>query len=165
MREIDIAKRAVRNSYVELREAIDQLRDISGYNDTLAEWMRKYTKDSQISHGIIVHTNIEKFDEIQLPDEQRVQITRVIQEIFNNIRKYSLTKNIKLNCTCMDNIHVVSILDNGIGFDTSTDYKGKYCGNGLIILQDRIHSIQGNLEIKSAKNEGTKIEIEIPIAT
>jgi signal transduction histidine kinase len=165
MQEIDAAKEAVQDSYVELREAIDQLRDISGYNDSLAEWMWKYAKDFQMSYEIQVKTNFKHFAAIKLTDEQRVQITRVIQEVFNNIRKHSHAKNVELNWSQRENEIMLSIKDDGIGFDPSMDYKRKYHGNGLVILKDRINSIQGNLNIHSSQNNGTKIEIQIPIAT
>jgi signal transduction histidine kinase len=165
MQEIDAAKEAVQDSYVELREAIDQLRDISGYNDSLAEWIWKYTKDFQMSYGIQVYTDFKHFEDIKLTIEQRVQITRVIQEVFNNIRKHSQAKNVELNCFQKEKVIMLSIGDDGIGFDPLMDYKRKYHGNGLIILKDRIASIKGILDIHSAQNEGTRIEIQIPIAT
>ncbi|HJV30607.1 MAG TPA: sensor histidine kinase, partial [Bacillales bacterium] len=162
MQEIEAAKEAVQDSYVELREAIDQLRDISGYNETLSEWVWKYTQDFQRTYGIHVNADLSLIDKIQLSDEQRVQITRVIQEIFNNIRKHSHAKNVELNCKVQENILMLSIEDDGIGFDPEKDYKRKYHGNGLVILKDRIQSIEGNLHIQSSYNEGTKIEIQIP---
>jgi signal transduction histidine kinase len=162
MQEIEAAKEAVQDSYVELREAIDQLRDISGYNETLSEWVWKYTQDFQRTYGIHVNADLSLIDTIQLSDEQRVQLTRVIQEIFNNIRKHSHAKNVVLNCMVKENILMLSIEDDGIGFDPEKDYKRKYHGNGLVILKDRIQSIEGNLHIQSSYNEGTKIEIQIP---
>lgn len=164
MQEIEVASEAVQDSYVELREAIDQLRDINGYKESLAEWIWKYTQDFQMSYGIHVFVDHSSFDKIQLTDEQMVQLTRVFQEIFNNIRKYSKAKNVWLNCIHKENSLVLSIEDDGIGFDPSMNYKRKYHGNGLVILKDRIDSIQGNLYIKSAHYEGTKIEIHIPAA-
>jgi signal transduction histidine kinase len=164
LQEIDAAKEAVQDSYVELREAIDQLRDISGYNESLSDWIGKYTQDFQRSYGIQICADLNRIDKIQLTEEQRVQITRVIQEIFNNIRKHSNAKKVELKCTVENNVMMLSIEDDGIGFDPEMDYKRKYHGNGLVILKDRIHSIKGNLNIKSTLNKGTKIEIQIPFA-
>jgi two-component sensor histidine kinase len=139
MQEIEAASEAVQDSYVELREAIDQLRDINGYNESFGEWMWKYTQDFQVTYGIHVFVDHSSFDKIQLTDEQMVQLTRVFQEIFNNIRKHSEAKNVWLNCIHKENSLVLSIEDDGIGFDPSMNYKRKY-NNAMHVKMDKLHN-------------------------
>jgi nitrate/nitrite-specific signal transduction histidine kinase len=164
IQEIDAAKEAVQDSYVELREAIEQLRDINGYLHSLCEWMQEYTTNFQRTNGIKVNVDLCQIEKVTLSDEQKVQVTRVIQEIFNNIRKHSQAGNVWLSCHQKENVILLSIEDDGIGFDPALDHKRKYHGNGLVILKERINSIDGDLIIHSSLSKGTKIEIQIPIA-
>ena len=163
--EIDIAKEVVQDTYNELREAINQLRDNNGYLHSLEEWMREFTDYFQKMNGIIVEVDFCQIDKIDMNQEQKVQMTRVLQEIFNNIRKHAQAKNVWLNC--QQNEHGIKFIikDDGVGFDPAINHKRKYHGNGLMILKERIESIQGDIKICSSHFNGTIIEIEIPLAS
>ena len=62
---------------------------------------------------------------------------------------------------------LVSITDDGTGFDTSISYYngGETKGHGLSIMQERADSIGGKLRISSTPMQGTEIQIEVPIGS
>jgi signal transduction histidine kinase len=165
LQEIDSAKEVVQDTYNELREAINQLRDNNGYLHSLEEWTREYTNHFQKMNGVRVEVDFCQLAKIVLSEGQTVQMTRVVQEIFNNIRKHAQAKNVWLNCLQNERGIKFTIKDDGVGFDPAIDHKQRYHGNGLMILKERIESIQGDLKISSSHFNGTMIEIEIPIAS
>ena len=65
----------------------------------------------------------------------------------------------------MDNIKIfekqimLSIVDNGIGFDIESKNKDPHFG--LLNMQKRVNEIEGKLEIQSKLGEGTKIEVSV----
>jgi signal transduction histidine kinase/PAS domain-containing protein len=162
IQEIEVIKEAVDESYVELRETIDQLRDLTGYKENLGIWLKKYSEEFEQTHRIKVSFDMMGMDKIRLNENQRVQITRVIQEVLNNIRKHSKASEVKVYASGGKNLSLV-IEDNGIGFDILALKKTKYSGHGLPILEERIHSINGDILIDSKPNQGTKVEIHVPM--
>ncbi len=86
---------------------------------------------------------------------------RISQEALNNIIKHSEAKaaTIKLSSD-MDNVYL-NISDNGIGFNYTEDRK--MCGNGISNMKERVHLLNGKIEIDSIKGIGTKLNVTIPL--
>lgn len=162
IQEIEVIKEAVDESYIELRETIDQLRDLTGYKENLGIWLKKYSEEFEQTHRIKVSFEMRGMDKVRLNENQRVQITRVIQEVLNNIRKHSKASEVRVYVGVGKNLSLI-IEDNGVGFDVMTLKKTKYSGHGLPILEERIHSINGDILIDSKPNQGTKVEIHVPM--
>jgi signal transduction histidine kinase len=82
---------------------------------------------------------------------------RVVQECLTNAIKHAQAKHITLQLVSHDNVLVVMIEDDGIGFNPQNKPKGL----GLNNIRNRVSVMNGVLLIDSAK--GTTITIEIPI--
>lgn len=162
IQEIDVIQQAVDESYMELRETLDQLRDLTGYKENLCDWLHKYSREFEQSHRIKVSFDVIHMDKIRLNVNQVIQITRVIQEVLNNIRKHAMASEIKMTLSGGSQLSLI-IEDNGIGFDVTALKKSKCGGHGLPILEERMRSINGFVHIDSKPNQGTKVQIEVPI--
>ncbi|MFD1292361.1 two-component regulator propeller domain-containing protein [Lutibacter holmesii] len=93
---------------------------------------------------------------------QEIEITlyRILQESTNNIIKYAKAKNVSIQLKDYDNMYMLTIEDDGIGFDVATTNKnGK--GFGFQSMRNRLEAIDGFLEIESRIGQGTTIIIEI----
>lgn len=99
-------------------------------------------------------------DYYNLSNEKEIILFRILQEFCNNTLKYSKAKNlnIKLNFTKEELIIVAE--DNGIGFDVNDT--SKQSGIGLINMKSRGALIGAKIELKSSKNNGTKLYISCP---
>ncbi|MGD8781679.1 MAG: histidine kinase, partial [Ignavibacteria bacterium] len=62
-----------------------------------------------------------------------------------------------------DNKVIINIKDDGVGFDTGMYEVGKGLGYGLSNILSTVEKLNGKVEIKTAKGEGTEVNIEIPI--
>ena len=88
-------------------------------------------------------------------------IYRIIQELVNNATKYADASQILVQLTYATKNVMLTVEDNGIGFDKNILAKNK--GIGLNNIQNRVDYFKGNLEIDTAPNKGTSINIELNI--
>jgi signal transduction histidine kinase len=91
-----------------------------------------------------------------IPEEVAHHLFRVVQEAVSNAAKYAQATEIDLQFFKHQNELVVTIDDNGKGFDVSDAHKGI----GLKNMQARVASLQGSLEISSDASHGTSILVK-----
>lgn len=83
----------------------------------------------------------------------------LVKETVNNAIKHANAKKISLSFEMKDDNLIITVSDNGKGFDTSQSYSG----NGLRNYQKRIQSIGGKYTITSTIGEGTQLVYTIPL--
>lgn len=86
---------------------------------------------------------------------------RLLQETLNNIIKHSNADAIKIELVYADQNMKLTVQDNGKGFNVAEKMKMKN-GLGLLNMQKRITLLQGNMNIDSIEDKGTKIIFTIP---
>jgi len=86
-------------------------------------------------------------------------IYRVVQETLTNIIKHSQSSQVQLDLNTENDILYLIIQDDGIGFEASV----VQFGNGLKGMYERISNVNGKINIKSKPNEGTLINILVPM--
>jgi len=101
----------------------------------------------------------ENIDWESLESNKKMQIYRVLQESLLNIDKYARAKKVAISMKKANNKISISIEDDGQGFDV----KKPKNGIGLKNMRERIESINGKFKIESKSNEGTKINLIIPL--
>lgn len=89
----------------------------------------------------------------------KINFYRIIQEAIQNINKYSTAKNVKIAFDLINDSVYLNIEDDGLGFDASRKSKGI----GIKNMKSRVSKLNGNFDIKSAVNMGTKISIFVPV--
>jgi two-component system, NarL family, sensor kinase len=95
-----------------------------------------------------------------LHSKNKLIIFRVFQESLNNCIKHAQATCVTVNFhlaqeeeTC-----ILEITDNGVGFDLAQ----AALGSGLTNMRKRIGLLQGQLEIVSQLQRGTRVEIRFP---
>ena len=101
-------------------------------------------------------------DMIDLPDETKVNLYRMILEIINNTVKHSQAKNLRIELTKMDMKIVLLTSDDGVGFDLEKKVSMN-SGLGLRNLQSRTEIMHGELLIDTQPGRGVKYNIQIPL--
>ena len=86
---------------------------------------------------------------------------RIVQEGLRNISKHACANHVDVSLKGFDQDILLSIQDDGIGFD-SAEVKGKP-GLGLSSLRERARLIHGDLSIKSQPEKGTVITVRVPL--
>lgn len=113
------------------------------------------SKDMDFSLNI----NVDQVANINFTSIQGINIYRIIQEAINNAVKYSKASNIDVNIKSDESNIVISIVDNGIGFNKNeVEY-----GNGLNNIEKRALELNTTASINSKKDKGTQIILNLPI--
>lgn len=89
----------------------------------------------------------------------KINLYRIIQEALQNCNKYAKADIIKVEFKSEINYLILTISDDGNGFNTSRTKNGI----GLHNIQYRATECKGTVTIKSAKGEGTVLTIKVPI--
>ncbi len=100
--------------------------------------------------------------DIKLSEQRSINIYRIIQEIVHNTIKHSGATQLKIELETIKNNCVLSIADNGIGFDYTKESKNSI-GFGLRSLLSRTEIMGGQMFLESEKGKGTTYTFEIPI--
>jgi signal transduction histidine kinase len=89
----------------------------------------------------------------------KINLYRILQESLQNCNKYANATTIKVEIKKKDYNLIITIIDNGIGFNVNRAKKGI----GLQNIKSRTKECNGTLDLKSKKEEGTSITIIVPI--
>lgn len=87
------------------------------------------------------------------------EIVMVVQEALSNSLRHAESDWVEITLTADDEDVVIQVIDNGIGFDAS-DVAG---GMGIANMRSRVQRLGGVMTIDSAKGEGTRIEVRLPV--
>lgn len=95
----------------------------------------------------------------ELPDaHKRLMICRIFQECMNNVLKHAEAGHLRVELKTENGTCVLSIADDGVGFDT----RAANDGAGLANIHDRINLIGGEIQIISSPGKGTNVILRIP---
>jgi signal transduction histidine kinase len=85
-----------------------------------------------------------------------------VQESLNNALKYAQATKIDVALAkTADGALQLSVQDNGIGMDVDAVDQTKHFG--LLGMRERTQALQGTFSIDSTPNQGTKINITVPV--
>ena len=127
-----------------------------GLNDALEDLIDNYAKSGI---EIELHQNLEAH---HLTDKQAINLYRIAQEAIQNAVKHAESSLIKVETKIQANQVVLSIEDNGKGFNDTMTSKDQD-GIGLRSIRSRATFLQGNVDIITTINKGCKIEVSIPL--
>jgi signal transduction histidine kinase/ligand-binding sensor domain-containing protein len=97
--------------------------------------------------------------DLSLSSMTRYQFFLSFKEALNNVLKHAQATEVTLRWLFPGQVMVLWVEDNGRGFDCSRDAGDR---NGLGNMRSRMTSIQGNVEIVSHPETGTRVRFEIP---
>ncbi len=148
----------------ELRRIIADLRPPQLDDLGLAAAVRWYVQTFRQRHPQIQITFTLAGDQTPLPKTYETVIFRVVQEALTNIAKHAHATKAAVVLEMKQNEVVVTVQDNGLGFDTAQalSRRGQSSSWGLLGIRERTLLLNGHYEIKSAPGQGTLIRIRVP---
>lgn len=157
------AKKLIASANKELRNIIYSLHpvviDNYGLKAALEIFLKEFTEVTDIN----VDAKLEELSKRFNPQTE-LSIFRIIQEIFNNIRKHSNASAAELTISNKNGLLTISANDNGAGFDINAVMKNADSASfGLINIRQRVENLEGSIQIESEHNKGARIYIEIPL--
>jgi two-component system, NarL family, sensor kinase len=94
-----------------------------------------------------------------LREEVQIHIYRIVQELLSNAVRHAQATHIILQCSQNDDLFFITQEDNGKGFDQDIPAKGI----GLSNIKNRVGFLKGKIDIDSAPDAGTTINIELHV--
>lgn len=151
-----------RETYTTVRQLIAGLLEtISPDENFLAMlhgFIGKFGRENDIQVELVISGNPADFT----PEPTvGVQLLRILQEAFNNIRKHSRAQHVRVNLAINPERLSIVIEDDGIGFEQE-EPKSVDKTFGLKIMRDRAIDIGGTLQVSSKPGHGTCIFVQVP---
>ncbi|MEM9327246.1 MAG: response regulator [Bacteroidota bacterium] len=151
-----------------LNKSIKEVRDIShrlapkSVSDLgLVSALRELVDRQNMANGTHFELQENVGDRRFLPAVE-LNLYRIVQESFTNIRKYASASQVHLQVFVRDQLLTLMVEDDGIGFDKS-EVMERYRGFGLVGMERRATSLDGVFELNTMPTKGTQILVEVPI--
>jgi two-component system sensor histidine kinase ComP len=99
-----------------------------------------------------------------LDEEQILGVYRIVQELLNNATKHSKATRVTMVLKSEKDQIYFSYSDDGVGMDLLV-FEGSFQHMGIAGIEKRVLSLEGNVEFKSAAQEGFHVNIYLPTNT
>ena len=110
--------------------------------------------------GIEVAFNHENIS-TAIPKNLALSVYRIIQEALHNVSKHAYAEHVAVSLKGVGQDVLVSVQDDGIGFDPAEVWKKP--GLGLSSMRERVRLVDGEFSIRSHAQEGTEIAVQVPL--
>lgn len=146
------------SSIEDVRNISHGLRPIHLEQFGLTETLLYLIDQTQQSSPIKWVYHVDQIDGI-IPAEKEINLFRILQEGIKNIINHADAKQASMMVRKNDDYLIVSLWDNGKGFDV--DAVKKISGLGMKGIFERAKSLHGECVVKSSPGEGTTVKIII----
>lgn len=164
--------RALRNFRGELERSIGEVRRISAdlrpsvLDDFgLVTALRILSKDFEKRHGMRTDFQVEDGGHAEREPHLEIALYRIAQEALANVARHAAASSVTLRLLSHGASLRLIVHDDGKGFDLNdlNRLRGPGHGLGLISMRERSELLGGTFSVKTARDEGTTIEVTIPL--
>jgi PAS domain S-box-containing protein len=129
-------------------------------NFGLFEAIRNICRDTMEANPIKISYKLDLLIENKVNDKFKLNVYRIMQEQLTNILKHSRATKVVFNISQNKKFILLSITDNGIGFDTGKKQKGI----GINNIKSRAESYNGTADFVSQPGKGCVLNVQFPIS-
>jgi two-component system CheB/CheR fusion protein len=163
--------RLLRKQLRSLREQVDQLSDdlrrtaqhlhpsalehfglVTALESHCSDFLKRHQIQLKLTHRSVPES---------IPVEVSLCLYRVTQECLHNIAKHSGAGQVAVEIRGNEEGLLLSIADNGTGFDPGL--VADQSGLGLVGIRERVRLVDGIVSINSQPGHGTKIDVRVPL--
>lgn len=134
----------------------------AGFVPTLQRYAKQFTERT----GIKTHFTAQLT--VKLPSIFEVTLYRIMQGALSNVVEHSRARNVRVNIQSKRGKLVMTIEDDGRGFDVRRRLSDPHQAFGLMTMRQRVELLGGKLKVDSRtasasrRKAGTRIEVELP---
>lgn len=166
MNDEDVKKELLHKGYENISRAINEIRLLSknlvppslgdiGLKEALLEMIENLT----VSPGLNIRIKATDEHIESISNNKKLILYRIIQEQMNNIIKHARASQADIELRTTRSKVVLTIKDNGIGFDP----RQKVRGIGLNNIISRVEMQNGNMELISSNGHGCMLKVDLPL--
>ncbi len=161
--QLQILAKLAREAHVDVRGEIRELSSRVTQENGLPGEIQRFTDMFQQVYGVKTDLALPAdHSAIFFEPKIAVQIMRILQEAFTNIRKHARATHVQVTLAkARDRVELV-IEDDGIGFKQESFPETRQTF-GLDIMSDRAEEIGGNVAIHSFPGQGTRVVLTVPV--
>lgn len=157
--EIQNMRKMVRSSLYEVRRIIYDLRPMALDDLGLLPTIKKYLANIEEFNNIHIDFTALKAEK-RLDPKYEVALFRLTQEAVQNAVKHAEPSTIKVRLEVMQDLVVISIIDDGKGFDVTVKKENSF---GIIGMRERVEMLDGSITFHSEIGKGTRVLIKVPL--
>ena len=169
LESLDVKEEAIKRQKQQIADnlvqAAQEVRQIShqlmpraleeeGLVQALEDLFEKTFNGTSINCSFEHHNTAQRF-----PKEIELSLYRITQELMNNIIKHANASNILVQLYKIKNKLMMTVEDDGIGFDIASAKDG----HGLLNIKSRIETVHGKVKYESSEKSETVITLSVPI--
>ncbi len=164
--EIDRAEQILREEIARLRSTMMNLVPPALSERGLTAALREHVARTALEYSNLSISLNCPDGEIEVPEEYGRLLYRIVQEAVVNAIKHARASTIEVCVRKCGTSLVLTVKDDGIGFDTEDASKAILRGHiGLEYMRQRAEILGGSLKIRSSPNKGTCVEIRVDIGS
>lgn len=171
-RELESTKQIARETMTALRASIANLRSPALEHEQISEAISHTASELAQRTSLHVTCTIQAGID-HLSEAIKETLWKVSQEALTNIEKHAHASQVQMQISQQNETLLLYIHDDGIGLpqtvyqpekDGQLAYRGLNGHYGLRGMLERIEAVGGHLTLHSGKEQGTTIEVELPLA-
>ena len=156
-KQMKLVEEIINESQSEMRALLLHLRPIQLEGKSLREGIGELLNELTAKLPMKVTWKIE---DVKLDKGVEDHLFRIVQESISNTLRHAKAKLLELHLFNLEQVVLLKIIDNGIGFEMGKEKAGSY---GFQNIRERASEIGGTVKIISFPQKGTSIEVKVPI--
>jgi signal transduction histidine kinase len=157
--QLDLARTELNASIRELRSFITRLEPADAEKKDFGKAVRQLVEFMQTAHPTTFKLDIDEALAAGLAVERSTQLLYIVREALSNALRHGRGDTVTLRLQPAEDHAVLSIHDNGRGFDPAAPRQG---GHGLDYMTERALQVAGTLQVSSVPGQGTLVTVRFP---
>jgi len=164
------AIQVIKTAIVRTKEVIDEVRAIAmnlrpcalDHLGVVSAIRSLYRRWSGVYGSIAVTEDINVTDQ-QIPNNIATHLYRAVQEILSNVARHAQARRVLISLRIDDGNLIVSIQDDGVGFQLDACERTGQAALGLLGLRARMEHSGGTCRVTTAPGKGTTVRLQWPL--
>ena len=156
-KQLKLVESMIHQSQLEMRALLLHLRPVALHDKTLQEGIQELLVELTQKVPMEITWKLEP---LALDKGMEDHLFRIVQESVSNTLRHAKAHSFEVLLIHRDDLLILRVTDDGVGFSVEESKTGSY---GLQNMYERAVEIGGKMKIISVPNQGTQLEVKIPI--
>ncbi|MBB6454070.1 NarL family two-component system sensor histidine kinase LiaS [Salirhabdus euzebyi] len=156
-KQLQMVEKMIHQSQLEMRALLLHLRPVALKGKSLQEGIKELLSELTQKVPMEIESKIEQFNVDKGIEDQ---LFRILQESVSNTLRHAKANSLHVMLIVRDEMIILRIVDDGIGFNVEEAKTSSY---GLQNMNERAEEVGGSLKVVSLKNQGTRLEVKVPL--